>query len=120
MSKKELSQTARSICFDCYVKENSLVDISCSKCGKPLGVGSPDVLGKGNICRECWEPVKCPVCGYDNNGKLAKWMLAETDGVCRRCKEQGIKIQPENSVGQTAMQPEKDASYIERLLSWMW
>lgn len=58
--------------------------IECTKCGKTVET-KPGAYRSGYICQECRRPVHCPECGFDNHGHLAKWMLDENGGVCRRC-----------------------------------
>lgn len=81
INPRDLGETARNYHFECYCRENDLVDIECVKCGADMGVGKRHRSdGKDYICSECWEKMRCVTCGEE----FARWMLDES-GRCRKC-----------------------------------
>lgn len=88
INPKNLGKVARSYHFECYCKENDLVDVECVKCGADMGVGKRHRTdGKDYICSECWEKKHCLTCGKE----FARWMLDE-NGRCRKCAAGKVKV----------------------------
>ena len=127
--KQEWSKNG-GICRRCRNK----VAAYCDCCGKYIGRLEPRSDSKGQYCEECWKPARCKSCGWDNNGKIRKWMLNK-DGLCSRCASkqrssscsstsyqnvnktarQAPTTKPVQKPVQKPIEPPKKKSFFERL-----
>lgn len=125
------------VCDRCKSK----VDTYCGCCGRYIGRLEPRRDGKGQYCEACWKPAKCKNCGWDNKGKIRRWML-DKDGLCKKCasskgssasygsdsrssfsgqvRTSHTNSKPVSATGaqQRPVEPPKKKSFLERLFGF--
>lgn len=95
----------------------------CAHCGSFIGKRQPRKDGKEQYCDECWKPAKCKDCGWDNHGRMKKWMF-DKDGRCRKCasrtpsKDTAASQASTKPVQQEAEKQTSKKSFFERLFGW--